>query len=156
MADRELNTERGADRAPPPPRLDETADFDGPGEADDGDPPAGSMTRRLFRVFGALFEVHLVTARAEARRDQARVLLGVVTLLVGATLLGAAALLLQVVGVWALLQRGHSLALSALVVGGADLALALTFLLVGARALRRPIMSSTRAMVKRTLSNLTS
>lgn len=155
MADPDLNIDRGADRVPPPPGLDEK-DFDGAGESDDGDLPAGSMTRRLFRVFGALFEVHLVTARAEVRRDQARVLLGVIMLLVGATLLGAAALLLQVVGVWALIQRGHSLALSALIVGSVDLALALIFLIVGARSLRRPLLSSTRALLKRTLSNLTS
>lgn len=156
MADRDLNLDRGADRIPPPPHLDETADLDAPDEADEGDRPTGSMSGRLFRVFGALFEVHLVTARAEARRDQARVLLGVIMLLVGATLLGAAALLLQVVGVWALMQRGHSLALSSLVVGCVDLALAVTFLVVGMRALRRPILASTRALLKRTLSNLTS
>jgi hypothetical protein len=155
VAERDLSVDRGAERAPPPPPLDETADFDGREGADDAERPAGSMTRRLFRVFGALFEVHLVTARAEVRRDQARVLLGVIMLLVGATLLGAAALLLQVVGVWALLQRGHSLALSALIVGSVDLALAATFLLLGARALRRPILASTRALLKRTISNLT-
>lgn len=155
MADRDLSVDRGADRVPPPPSIDETADLGGDG-ADEAARPAGSMTRRLFRVFGALFEVHLVTARAEVRRDQARVLLGVIMLLVGATLLGAAALLLQVAAVWVLVQRGHSLALSALIVGSVDLALAATFLLLGARSLRRPILSSTRALLKRTLSNLTS
>jgi hypothetical protein len=156
VADRELNSDRGErgerGEVPPPPDLDEL-DQD---EGEPSEPLRGSVTRRLVRVFGALFEVHLVTARAEARRDQARVLLGVIMVLVGATLLGAAALLLQVVGVWALVQRGHSLALSALLVGGIDLALALLCLLLGTRALRRPILSSTRALLRRTLSNLSS
>lgn len=118
--------------------------------------PTSSLALRLLRVGGALFEVHVATARAEARRDQARILRGLILVLIGASLLGAVTLVVQVAGIWLLTQRGLSLGQAALAVAGADVVLAVILLVLGGRALQKPLLPSTRALLKRTLSSLAS
>ncbi|MFO0578150.1 MAG: phage holin family protein [Polyangia bacterium] len=134
------------------PPLDEPLDED-----DRGEPPLTRVAAsRLFRVFTALLDVHLATARAEVRRDQARIVRGLFLMILGATLLVTVALLLQVVGVSLLMRQGFSLLSAVLLTAGADGVLGAVLIALGARALRRPVLPSTRALLKRTVSSLRS
>jgi hypothetical protein len=160
VADPDRHTDR-FDDAPgddlPPEALDDEALPHGlDDELSDGEPsePTRIGTSRLFRVFTALLDVHLVTARAEIRRDQARIARGLLFLVLGVTLLATVALLLQVVGVSLLMRHGFTLLGAVLVTAGADVVLGAALLALGARALRRPVLPSTRALLKRTLSSL--
>ena len=135
--------------------IDEDAD-EGFDEPLDVPPLTRVAASRLFRVFTALLDVHLATARAEVRRDQARIVRGLFLLVLGATLLVTVALLLQVVGVSLLMRQGFSLLSAVLLTAGADVVLGAALIALGARALRRPVLPSTRALLKRTISSLRS
>lgn len=125
-------------------------------DLDEPPPQTRVAASRLFRVFTALLDVHLVTARAEARRDQARIVRGLFLMVLGATLLVTVALLLQVVGVSLLMRQGFSLLVAVLLTAGADAVLGAALIALGARALRRPMLPTTRALLKRTLTSLRS
>ncbi len=115
-----------------------------------------SFSARVFKAIGILFDVHLQFAQREAKSDLARVMSGVVLLVVGLVFVGFA-LAVGHVGVvmWLNARRGLPLDSAVLAVLAGDLALATLALLIGRARLRRPFLKETRGLVRKTVSALT-
>lgn len=147
-------TDFGSARPPAPgPRsapADEAADDDA---ADERDPRRPAS--RIGRVAVSLLQVHAQIARQELARDQGRLLRGVIFVLIGSLLLATVIVLLQVIGVTILQARGLSLWAAVLAMATVDAGLGGLLLLLGARALQRPVMPETRSLLRRTLGALT-
>ncbi len=77
-------------------------------------------------------------------------------LFVGLTCLAMLILLLQGFGVWLLLQRGLALGWALLTMGGIDALVGVVAILLGRRALARPLLPETRALIRRTLATVIS
>ncbi|MFO0623403.1 MAG: phage holin family protein [Polyangia bacterium] len=120
-------------------------------EDDDYRAPRGSGSR-LVRIVLGLFSVHTEVAKQELSREQGRLLSGLLSLFIGLSCLSMLILLLQGVGIWFCLARGLSLGLALLIMAGVDLLLGGLFLLLARRALSRPLLPETRALVRRTIT----
>lgn len=120
--------------------------------ADDGDLPRDAS--RLTRVAMSLLQVHAEIARRELAQDQGRLVRGAVFLLIGALLVATVLVLLQVIGVTLLHAHGLRLWVAVLMMAGVDAVLGGLLLLLGARALRQPVMPETRSLLRRTLGAL--
>jgi hypothetical protein len=104
------------------------------------------------RIVLGLFSVHTEVAKQELSREQGRLLSGLLSLFIGLSCLSMLILLLQGVGIWFCLARGLSLGLALLIMAGVDLLLGGLFLLLARRALSRPLLPETRALVRRTIT----
>ena len=132
-----------------------------PEESSDGFPGSGgggspSGSSRVMRLLSGLFSVHAEVARQELGREQSRLFGGVILLFVGLTCLAMLILLLQGFGVWLLLQRGLALGWALLAMGGIDALVGMIAILLGRRALARPLLPETRALIRRTISTVIS
>ena len=103
-----------------------------------------------------LLRVHLQIARQEFARDEGRIITGVVLMMIGALLVAAVIVLLQVLGIAILQAHGLGFAWAVLAVVILDSGLGALLLFLGKRALRQPLMAETRALVRRTLRALMS
>lgn len=130
---------------------DASGELPGSGE---GGSPSGSS--RVMRLLSGLFSVHAEVARQELSREQSRIVSGVILLFVGLTCLAMLILLLQGFGVWLLLQRGLALGWALLTMGGIDALVGVVAILLGRRALARPLLPETRALIRRTLATVIS
>jgi putative superfamily III holin-X len=110
----------------------------------------------LLRALGALLGVHIQHAKTEAANDLGRILVGVCLMLLG-VLVTAMALMLGSYALVLYVDRVSSLdrLQAAIAVGGIDLCVALLFVLMGVRRLRKPVLKETRALVRRTAETLT-
>lgn len=122
---------------------------------DDDDPDPHRPASRIGRVAVSLLQVHAQIARQELARDQGRLLRGVIFVLIGSLLLATVIVLLQVIGVTLLTAAGLSLWAAVLAMAAVDAGLGGLLLLLGARALQRPVMPETRSLLRRTLGALT-
>jgi len=122
---------------------------------DDDDPDPHRPASRIGRVAVSLLQVHAQIARQELARDQGRLLRGVIFVLIGSLLLATVIVLLQVIGVTLLTAAGLSLWAAVLAMAAVDAVLGGLLLLLGARALQRPVMPETRSLLRRTLGALT-
>ncbi len=104
-----------------------------------------------MRVAVSLLQVHTEIAKRELSVDQGRLVRGAIFLLIGALLAATVLVLLQVIGVTLLQAHGLRLWAAVLMMAGVDAALAVLLLLLGARALRQPVMPETRSLLRRTL-----
>lgn len=132
---------------------EEAAEREYESDADSELPRGGS---RLGRVAVSLLQVHAQIAKRELARDQGRLVAGAVLVALGALLVASVIVLLQVLAVTLLEAHGLSLSAAVLVMAAADATLGGLLLLLGARALRRPLMPETRSLVRRTLGALIS
>ncbi len=140
-------------REPGPRSAPADADDDADPEADEREPRLPAS--RIGRVAMSLLQVHAQIARQELARDQGRLLRGVIFVLIGSLLLATVIVLLQVIGVTILQARGLSLWAAVLAMAAVDAGLGGLLLLLGARALQRPVMPETRSLLRRTLGALT-
>ena len=131
------------------------ADADDDADADTDEREPRRPASRIGRVAMSLLQVHAQIARQELARDQGRLLRGVIFVLIGSLLLATVIVLLQVIGVTILQARGLSLWAAVLAMAAADAGLGGLLLLLGARALQRPVMPETRSLLRRTLGALT-
>jgi hypothetical protein len=131
------------------------ADADDDADADTDEREPRRPASRIGRVAMSLLQVHAQIARQELARDQGRLLRGVIFVLIGSLLLATVIVLLQVIGVTLLQARGLSLWAAVLAMAAADAGLGGLLLLLGARALQRPVMPETRSLLRRTLGALT-
>lgn len=123
------------------------------------DPDAGASaspqwTRRLVALLAGLLRIHLQIAATEARRDQQRLVRGIVYVGVAGFLALLALLLSEGLALWGLLQipLRWPWALSALI--GSNLTVAGLLLLLARRSLQSPVMPETRALLRRTMRSL--
>ena len=135
-----------------PERSARYADTDA--DADTGESPPRRDSSRLARVAMSLLQVHAEIARRELAQDQGRLVRGAVFLLIGALLVATVLVLLQVIGVTLLQAHGLRLWAAVLLMAGVDALLGGLLLLLGARALRQPVMPETRSRLRRTLGAL--
>jgi len=133
--------------------VESSVDADAADDAADPDPHRPAS--RIGRVAVSLLQVHAQIARQELARDQGRLLRGVIFVLIGSLLLATVIVLLQVIGVTLLTAAGLSLWAAVLAMAAVDAGLGGLLLLLGARALQRPVMPETRSLLRRTLGALT-
>lgn len=132
------------------PNLDELRDDVGYGSA----PPAGNSGSRMIRLVSGLFSVHAEVARQELGREQGRLFAGLLLLFLGLVCLSMLILLLQGFGIWILMQRGLGLGWALLVMSGIDALFGIVAIQLGRRALGKPLLPETRALVRRTISTV--
>jgi len=118
------------------------------------DPVSSDLSRRLFALLTGLLRIHAQIAAAEARRDQARLVRGLISFVLAGFLGLLSLLLVEGLALWGLVQLPlrWPLALAALI--GCNLTLAGLLALLGRQALRAPVMPETRALLRRTLRSL--
>ncbi len=108
------------------------------------------MFTRGYRAFELLVSVHAKVARSEASRDLRRIVSGLVLAAVALSLAGFALILGHAAAVLVVQRRLQwDLAPSIGAVAGADVAVALVLLLVARARLSTPVLTETRAMVKK-------
>ncbi len=108
------------------------------------------MLTRGYRAFELLVSVHAKVARNEASRDLRRIVSGLVLAAVALSLAGFALILGHAAAVLVVQRRLQwDLAPSIGAVAGADVAVALVLLLVARARLSTPVLTETRAMVKK-------
>ena len=130
------------------PHLDELRDDVGYGSV----PPAGNSGSRMIRLVSGLFSVHAEVARQELGREQGRRFAGLLLLILGLVCLSMLILLLQGFGIWILMQRGLGLGSALLVMSGIDGLIGIVAIQLARRALGKPLLPETRALVRRTIS----
>ncbi len=130
------------------PHLDELRDDVGYGSV----PPAGNSGSRMIRLVSGLFSVHAEVARQELGREQGRLFAGLLLLFLGLVCLSMLILLLQGFGIWILMQRGLGLGSALLVMSGIDGLIGIVAIQLARRALGKPLLPETRALVRRTIS----
>ena len=125
----------------------------------EADPDAGASaspqwTRRLVALLAGLLRIHLQIAATEARRDQQRLVRGLVCLGVAGFLALLALLMSEGLALWGLLQipLRWPWALSALI--GCNLTVSGLLLLLARRSFQSPVMPETRALLRRTMRSL--
>lgn len=106
---------------------------------------------RLMRVIVSLLRIHTEIARRELAQDQGRLVRALVLLMVGGLLVATVLVLMQVIGVAVLQAHGLRLWAAVLTMAGVDAGLGGLLLVLGARALRQPLMPETRSLLRRTL-----
>lgn len=114
----------------------------------------GVLTR-LLRIGRTLAGAHIEVAQAEAARDAARMMEGVLLLAFGLLCLFAAGLMANAAGALALVRYsslGWPVAVT--VVAVIDVVLALSLFSLGRRRLKRPMMKETRGLMRRTVTAL--
>ena len=113
------------------------------------DNAVGALSR-AFKILLALIQAHILLARAEAKRDSARVMAGVVLIGVSILCFVQVFLLAHVLAILAL--RAVPLAWPAAVgvVTGADLLLGIVLALAGRGRLDQPVMVETRELLRKT------
>jgi hypothetical protein len=141
--------------APPPPDADADDDA-GQDEYDDAPPRSRSNSSRLFGVAGSLLRIHYEIAEREAQADQKRLVRGVVCFAIAFFLLLLTLLVAQALLVITLRELGVKLLWALVITAGADALFGLSFLLLGRRMLKAPVLPQTRALLRRTLSALLS
>lgn len=117
--------------------------------------PEMSMLVRAYRAFELLFSTHAKIARREASEGAQRILSGLLYLLVALIFAGFALILGHAAAVVAIERRfqwGYAASIG--VVAGADVLLTLILLLIARARLSKPVLSETRAMVKKAASVL--
>ncbi len=108
------------------------------------------MWMRGYRAFELLFSVHAKVARSEASRDLRRVVTGIVLVVVAISLVGFAFILAHAAAVLVVQRRLQwDWAPSIGIVAGADVGIALVLLLMARARLSTPVLTETRAMVKK-------
>lgn len=118
-------------------------------------PAGGSVAKRLLRLGGSLLHVHLLIAKQEVRKEQARLVGAVLMIFFGSILLLGMVLLAQVAAVVALHDYARLEWLWAvLITCGGDAVLGFAFWLIGAKQLRAPVLPQTRALAKQTFTSL--
>ena len=110
----------------------------------------------MFRLLGGLFSVHAEIAKQELGRDRSRILGGIILLVVGLSCISMVILLLQGVLVWLFMRLGIALGFALLIVAGIDLLFAGIAIALSQRALARPVMPETRALLRRTIDSVIS
>lgn len=146
---------RAAGMRRPAPDTRSASEEDAAADTDADEREPRQPASRIGRVAVSLLQVHAQIARQELARDQGRLLRGVIFVLVGSLLLATVIVLLQVIGVTLLMARGLSLWVAVLAMAAADAGLGGLLVLLGARALQRPVMPETRSLLRRTLGALT-
>ncbi len=140
---------------------DSYSDADSDAEYDDYDRDESpsyvpSISGRMFRLLGGLFSVHAEIAKQELGRDRSRILGGIILLVVGLSCISMVILLLQGVLVWLFMRLGIALGFALLIVAGIDLLFAGIAIALSQRALARPVMPETRALLRRTIDSVIS
>jgi hypothetical protein len=108
------------------------------------------MLVRGYRAFELLFSVHAKMAKSEASRDLRRVVSGIVLMAVAISLVGFALILGHAAAVLVVQRRFQlDMASSIGAVAGADIVVALVLLLMARARLATPVLTETRAMVKK-------
>lgn len=113
------------------------------------------MLVRLYRAFDLLFSVHARAARREAGADLRRIATGLLLFGIALSLLGFALILGHAAAVLLVERRfgwGYGPSIGA--VAGADVGLALFLFLLGRARLATPVLTETRAMMKKAASVL--
>jgi len=106
----------------------------------------------MIRLVSGLFSVHAEVARQELGREQGRLFAGLLLLFLGLVCLSMLILLLQGFGIWILMQRGLGLGSALLVMSGIDGLIGIVAIQLARRALGKPLLPETRALVRRTIS----
>lgn len=125
------------------------------GDDHEAEAPASSdLSRRLFALVTGLLRIHAQIAAAEARRDQARLVRGLICFVLAGFLGLLSLLLVEGLALWGLIQLPlrWPWALAALI--GCNLTLAGLLALLGRQALRAPVMPETRTLLRRTMRSL--
>lgn len=110
--------------------------------------------RRFWKVVRVLVAAHVALAREEAKRDSARLMMGVVMVGGGFLFISTAWLALHAALLLAAWGEGLPPALAALAVAGLDLLLGLGALMVARSALMKPVMTESRARLAETVTAL--
>ena len=126
------------------------------GTSSSSDASVSGLLYGLLRSLGVLLRAHMQHAQQEACSDVGRVVGALVLLLAAGLFASLAVLLGEFAAVWAVRHYGGlDWPRSLLIVGGADLLVALVLLLWGRARMRRPILKQTRELLRQTVTTLT-
>lgn len=111
---------------------------------------------RALRAIEWLICAQAATAKREAQQDAARLIAGIAFAVGAASLLAAAVVLAEVAAVFFVQARfALSWPVALLSVAGGDAAIAVLMYALARRRLSRPVLSETRAMVRRAAAVIT-